>query len=53
MVLVNGTLLGPMNLCKHLFDFIFVPKCKPIFKLLDAFIIFFLNILLINTTNLS
>jgi hypothetical protein len=26
---------------KHPFDFIFVHKCKPLFKLLDAFIIFF------------
>jgi len=38
---------------KHSFDFIFVPKCKSLFKLLYAFIIFFLNIPLINTTNLS
>ena len=26
---------------KHSFDFILVPKCKPLFKLLDAFIISF------------
>ena len=26
---------------KHQFDFIFVLKCKPLFKLLDVFIIFF------------
>jgi len=38
---------------KHSFDFIFVFKCKSFFKLLDAFIIFFLNVSLINTTILS
>jgi len=37
----------------HPFDFVFVPKCKPLFKLLDVFIVFFLNIPIINTTNLS
>jgi len=26
---------------KHLFDFIFISKCESLFKLLDAFIIFF------------
>jgi len=40
-------------ICNHPFVFIFVPKCKSLFKLLDVFIIFFLNIALINTTNLS
>ena len=33
--------LRPYILSKHLFDYKFVPKCKPLFKLLDAFIIFF------------
>jgi len=38
---------------KHSFGFIFVLKYKLLFKLLDAFIIFFLNIPSINTINLS
>jgi len=42
-----------ISISKHPFDFIFVPKCKPLFKLLDAFIIYFLNIPLVNTTILS
>jgi len=33
--------LLPLLVSKHSFDFIFVPQCKSLFKLLDAFIIFF------------
>jgi len=48
------TKVTPSNsISKSLFDFIFVPECKLLFKLWDAFIIYFLNIPLINTNNLS
>jgi len=40
-----------VTIFKHSFEFIFVFKYKPFFKLIDEF--FFLTISLINTTNLS
>jgi len=38
-----------VSISKYSFYFIFVPKCNIFFKLLDAFIILFLHISLINT----
>ena len=54
MSFITGFFYTPsVPISKHPFDFIFVPKYKPLFKLLDAFIIFSLNIPLFNTANLS
>jgi len=52
-ILILIDILSPsLYLSTHLILFLSL-NCKPLFKIQDAFIIFFLNITLIDITNLS